>query len=702
MVESIQGLVNVEIYRNQSSGFGIFKVSFGNSEKPVTIKGPLYDIKMDHTYEFFGSYVEDRNYGLQFQVESYEMMLPTHSEFIVKYLSGPSFPGIGKITAERIVETYGELVLDEIKEGLIETLEVKGLTAKNAAKMIETIKGFEGQDDRISFMLAHGLSNKQIISINKAYGEDSVARIKDNPYNLIKDVDGIGFKTADKIGMSLGYDLDSYERRYAFLLDQYQAIVYGDGHSYILFDDFMSQFDPSFVHECTALINDEVLVLEGNRLYHNTQYTAETHIASYIRNFSDGFNQYEINDIEDKIAGVEAQLSIEFDPIQKDAMRQFFENDMLILTGGPGTGKSTLLSGIITLLQKEFPRVNIAMCAPTGRAAKRLEELTNVQASTIHSLLKWDLEANEFGMNEHNPLDVDVVIVDEFSMVDLWLLHNLFLASNHVTKFLFVGDKDQIPSVGPGFVLGDLISSNVLPTITLERNYRQEKGSEVVDLALNFKEGKFDLSRYEREVKFYDSRYGSVKDIVLKVVEQALDKGYTVNDVQVLAPMYSGPAGIDNLNYFLQQMCNPPAEDKEQIQVGTKIFRVGDKMLQLKNQADDFVFNGDIGTLVAIENRNLYVDFGGNVVTYEPSDYINLSHAYCLSVHKAQGSEYPIVILVATRAFHMMLSRRLYYTGMTRSSKSLILTGSSEAFEIAMNNHHESIRLTSLKERLMK
>lgn len=702
MVESIKGLVLVQIYRNESSGFGIFKISFATAEKPVTIKGPLHDLKMDCTYEFKGKYIEDRNYGLQFLVESYEMILPTHTDFIIRYLSGPSFPGVGKITAERIVETHGEDVLDQIKEGSLTSLDIKGLTKDRAEKLIETIRSFEGQDDRVSFLLAHGLSNRQIIAVNKVYGEESVAIIKENPYKLVLEVDGVGFKTADKIGMSLGYDYDSYERQYAFILDQYQSIVYGDGHSYIDFHAFANQFDASMYSIVEALVDDGVLVLEDNRLYHHTQYEAETHITDFIDTFSDGFAHYKVDDLDKKIDDVEAKLNIAFDPIQKDAISTFFQEDMMVLTGGPGTGKSTLLSGIISLIQSEFPKVNIAMCAPTGRAAKRLEELTNVQASTIHSLLKWDLEGNEFGINEHNPLDVDIVIVDEFSMVDLWLFHKLLLASTHVTKFLFVGDKDQIPSVGPGFVLGDLIESKTLPVITLERNYRQEKGSEVVDLAINFKDGHFDMSKYNQEVKFYDSRYGSVKDIVLKVVEQALDKGYSLSDVQVLAPMYAGAAGIDNLNYFLQQMCNPFSDDKEQVQVGTKIFRVGDKMLQLKNQAEDFVFNGDIGTLVAIEDRNLYVDFGGNVVTYEPSDYINLSHAYCMSVHKAQGSEYPIVILVATRAFSIMLSRRLYYTGMTRSSKSLILTGSMEAYEIAMNNHQESVRLTSLKQRLTK
>ena len=701
MIESIKGLVLVSIYVNEPSGFGIFKVSFSNSgQKPVTIKGTLADLKMDHTYEFFGNYVEDRNYGLQFQVDSYEMILPTHTDFIVKYLSGPSFPGVGRIIAERIVEKYGELVLDEIKTKTIDHLEVKGLSEKNAMMVVETIQGFNAEDDRVSFLLAHGFSNKQIISINKVYGEASVERIKNNPYDLVAEVDGIGFKRADKIALEMGFEHDAVERRYAFLLDQYQTMVYGNGHSFIYYDDFIQQFSSDYEAVLDQLIEDKLLIDDEGRLYHHTQYTAETHIAEFIGEFVNGVSAYHLDGLEEKIAAVESRLMIEFDPIQKEAIQQFFEEDMLVLTGGPGTGKSTLLSGIITLIQTYHPRANIAMCAPTGRAAKRLEELTNVQASTIHSLLKWDLEANEFGMDADNPLEFDIIIVDEFSMVDLWLLHNLFMASDRVKKFLFVGDKDQIPSVGPGFVLGDLIESGVLPIITLERNYRQEKGSEVVDLALNFNKGILDIEDYSSEVKFYDARYGPVKDIVLKVVSSALDKGYSLNDIQVLAPMYAGSAGIDNLNYFLQQMCNPADESKDQVQVGTKIFRVGDKMLQLKNQADDFVFNGDIGNLIGIDNRTLLVDFSGNVVEYEPSDYINLAHAYCMSVHKAQGSEYPIVVLVATKSFRIMLSRRLYYTGMTRSSKSLILTGEYDAFKIAMDNHEESIRNTYLKERL--
>ena len=702
MEKSVQGLVSYKVFSNDDSGYGIFKISLYNSnQKGLTIKGPLADLKMDHYYQFVGKYVEDPQYGMQLAVETYEMMLPSHNEFIVRYLSGPSFPGIGKIMAERIVEQYGNFVLDEIKSETITELQVKGLSQAKGNEIIEKIKAFGSDDDRVSFLLAHGLSNKQIVKINKEYGEDSVEVIKNNPYRLVYDVDGIGFQVSDKIAVSLGYDMESLERKQAQMLDHYKSTVFSRGDSFVYRDDFFMSFSDDYEEALNSLIDMGELVLDDCRLYHYTQYEAENYCAQFINDFDYEGDGFIFSDLEDKIKAVETKQRITFDEQQKKAIETFFKEDLMVLTGGPGTGKSTLLSGVISILQSSFPKMKIAMCAPTGRAAKRLEELTNVQASTIHSLLKWDLEANKFGVNEESPLECDVLIIDEFSMVDVWLFHHLLQAGAYVKKFLFVGDKDQLPSVGPGFVLGDLIASEKVPLITLQRNYRQEKGSEVIDLALNFNKGHLDLSSYHKDVSFFDSRYGSVKDVVLKVVEQALLRGYTLNDIQVLAPMYAGSSGIDNLNHFLQKMCNPPSEHKREIQVGTRIFREGDKMLQLKNQAEDFVFNGDIGELIQVEEKSLSVDFDGNIVFYEPSDFINLSHAYCMSVHKAQGSEYPIVILVAVHEFGRMLSRRLYYTGATRSSKSLVLTGHLGAFETAVKNQDESLRLTYLKERLL-
>ena len=706
MEESIKGSVDVLIYKNEQSGFGIYRiVLFNSNQKPLTIKGPLFDLDKDAHYEFFGSYREDPRYGMQFDVTHFSRMLPQHRDFIIRFLSGPNFPGIGEKTATALVDQYGESILEDLRNDESMTMELKGVSKAKMAEVIHTIRTHDDLDDAVSFLLAHGLSNKQIIMVNKVFGDRSVAVLRENPYRLVSEVDGIGFKTADKMASSLGFDFDHPFRIEAMVLDKYKDLVFSKGDSYILINDFLSSFsnyDSNAIQSAySALLAQRELILDDNRLYHKTQYTAENYIASFIDTFEYQGVDFEMDDLDRKIVRIENQLHIAFDDQQKEAIERFFLEDVMVLTGGPGTGKSTLLSGIVSLLQAHTPWLQIAMCAPTGRAAKRLEELTNVQAATIHSLLSWDLEGNTFGKHEDNPLECDVLIVDEFSMVDTWLFYNLLKASGKVKKFLFVGDKDQLPSVGPGFVLGDLIGSESLSIITLERNYRQEAGSEVIDLAMGMKEGRLQLENYSKDVSFFDKRYGNVKDIVLNVVERALNLGYDISEVQVLAPMYAGASGIDNLNHFLQKMVNPENIHKAQLQVGTRIFREGDKILQLKNQPDDFVFNGDIGVLISVDRKEMLVDFDGNVVSYESNEFINITHAYCMSVHKAQGSEYPIVVLIAVSEFHRMLSRRLYYTGATRSAKSLILVGEERAFQMAVRNQDESKRLTYLKERLI-
>ncbi|MCG4436555.1 ATP-dependent RecD-like DNA helicase [Erysipelothrix rhusiopathiae] len=707
MEQTIKGSVETCIFKNEQSGYGIFRiVLFNSNQKPMTIKGPLATLELDSFYEFTGDYVEDPRYGMQFDVIAFKQMLPQHRDFIIRFLSGPNFPGIGQKTATAVVDTYGEDVLDQIREDESFKLEVKGITAAKAEMIVSVIRKQDAQEDAVSFLLAHGLGNKQIIKITKEYGDNAISVIRENPYRLVYDVDGIGFKTADKVAMSLGYALDDPLRVEALVLDRYKTICFGAGDSFITKDklfDGVRMGDAERVESAyQALVQSGELVEDGDRLYHRTQYDSEVYVTQTLKDFKYSGYDFDLDDLESKIASIESQLRIEFDDTQREAIESFLCEDVMILTGGPGTGKSTLLSGVVTLLQANCPWLHITLCAPTGRAAKRLEELTNVQAATIHSVLKWDLESNKFGMHEENPLETDILIIDEFSMVDTWLLAHILKASEKVKKLLFVGDKDQLPSVSSGFVLGDLIASKVFKTISLERNYRQEAGSEVIDLAVNMNQGLLDVSNYHRDVRFFDSRYGSVKDIVLKVVDEAMQRGYDLSDIQVLAPMYSGPAGIDNLNHFLQKMCNPESPQKAQIMYGTRIFREGDKILQLKNQPDDFVFNGDIGMLVEVEAKRLVVDFDGNFVEYEPSSYINITHAYAMSVHKAQGSEYPIVILVAVRDFYRMLSRRLYYTGATRSSKSLVLVGELEAFNTAVENHHEAKRNTYLTERLQE
>lgn len=705
MEQTLKGIVVSRIYTNEQSGYGIFQIVLFNSEqKPLTIKGPLFDLELEQSYDFEGYYVEDARFGLQFSVTNFKKTVPNDREFIIRYLSGPAFPGIGAKSAEAIVDAYGDDVLELIKSRTLNEIKVSGISKDKATLIVNTLQQHDPHEEAITFLLANGLSSKQIMKIMSNYEDQAIATISANPYQMVFDIDGIGFKTADKVAKLLNFEDDHPYRLEAYLLDRFKDFSFSNGDSYVLYEDLREiakalsdeQFETAYV----SLIKREELIEDDKRIYHYTQHESEIYVAKFLSDFSFDGSHFKLDNFEDAIEKVERNLYLTFDDVQKNAIKTFLAEDVMILTGGPGTGKSTLLSGIVNLVQTTMPRMHITLCAPTGRAAKRLESLTNVQASTVHSVLNWNLEKNTFGMHEDNPLETDILIVDEFSMVDIWLFANLLKASKHVKKFLFVGDQDQLPSVGAGFVLGDLIRSKRFETVQLNHNYRQEQGSEVIDLALNMNQGIFNIEGYAKDVKFFDSRYGSVKDIVLKVVEEALNKGYNLNDIQVLAPMYDGPAGIDNLNHFMQKMCNPENPQKKEIVVGRRIFREGDKILQLKNQPDDFVFNGDIGILIEANPKQLVVDFDGNYVEYAPQDFINLSHAYAMSVHKAQGSEYPIIILIAVKGFYRMLSRRLYYTGATRSSKSLILVGDYEAFEYAVQHASESRRNTYLLERI--
>ena len=705
MSQTIKGIVERQIFYNEQNHYGIFLLALEEDFETITIVGSLYNLEVDSSYEFTGDYVEDPRYGLQFRVRSFTKLLPSEKEHIIRYLSGPSFIGIGPKSAEKIVEQYGEDILDKIKENPEIELRVKGISKANLENLKEIILDENPMDRIVSFLSVNGIDGKNISNIMKVYKEDTEYLLKENPYRMVEEVVGIGFQTCDVLGQSLGFEETHPYRLEALVNDMFKKLCFNPGHSFIskeLLFEHLLQFEKDLLDEAySTLINKRILIEDEDRLYHFTQYDAEVVIADFLNDFKESDSNLLEDDFETQIRQVETSLNLEFGESQLEAMRTFLKHSVVVLTGGPGTGKSTLLSGLVAYLQANEPSYHISLCAPTGRAAKRLKELTNVSASTIHAILKWNLETNEFAFNEHNPLETDILIVDEFSMVDLWLFGKLISASKKVKKILIVGDQDQLPSVGPGFVLKDMLDSKVFPIVRLDTNYRQIEGSEVIDLALKMKQGEFDVKHYHKDVKFYDEKKYPINQVVLQLVEEAIKRGYSLFDIQVLAPMYKGVSGIDNLNFFLQKAFNPAASYKHEIKFGTKIFREGDKILQLKNQPDDFVFNGDIGQLVEVaDNRSVTVDFDGNFVTYQSSDLMNISHAYCMSVHKAQGSEYPIVLLLAQNEYGIMLSRRLYYTAVTRSSKSLILLGQESAFKRAVLNGHEDKRNTYLKVRL--
>jgi len=706
------------VFRNDSTMYTVLRFQLNDeSERVITVTGLFPAIEKDVLYRIYGRYVEHPRYGMQFAMRRYEKPLPNEREGIIRYLSGIRFPGIGKKTAEKIVDLIGEDCLETIKADPDVLRNVRELSPEKRKTILDGInEDDEGMSQLVQFLNVHGIGMRNLIRLNRAYGKEALEKLKENPYRVIDECDGFGFATADKIAESLGFAKDDERRLYAYLVSLCMDRCMAGGDSWVGYDDLKETFlkktrGADFEYDDLfqkAVINRR-LIMEENRVYPVTQYEAETGIAGFLRYFPYAWiDPYDPDELVHDIEVIEKEFGISYDESQKEAITSFFTSPFMILTGGPGTGKTTVVRAMVRLFRLMYPDASLVCAAPTGRAAKRLSELTGNEATTIHSLLKWDLETNTFGVNEEEPLDIDVLIVDEFSMVDAWVFHNLLKASRSVKKICIIGDEDQLPSVSPGSVLRDLIESQRFPLIRLNHIYRQKDGSDVIALAHSIREGNADLAGLKGDVRFLECERYQIRDAVLTIVRNALDKGYDINDIQVLSPMYGGAAGIDILNNALQETFNPPAKDRREFRYGYLTFRTGDKILQLKNQPDDDVYNGDIGILEEIlkpeetENHQtvLVVRFDDIYVEYNQENLGNITLAYCISVHKSQGSEYPIVIFPITFQHVIMLQRNLIYTGVTRARQSLVMIGEADAFRKGIETKERHHRQTGLKERL--
>lgn len=713
----IQANYIISIFRNDTNGYTVarFKTHDAN-EKELSVTGFFADLKEDELYNLYGNYEEHPRYGMQFKVTSYERVMPNDSQTLIRYFSSAMFPGIGLQTAKDIVEELGEDAIALIQEDEQVLDRISSLTAKKKQVVIDGISQNNQKEDAIVFLTQNGVSVRNIMKIEAIYGEEAIQIVKNNPYQLIEDIDGIGFATADKLAKFLQFEDTHPYRMKAAVVSAVLSICMSSGDTYVSSKQIQREISkmglpvemlPQYLD---ALLAEGALFCEEDRYYHHTQYVAERGIASFLSMFPYNTLQEEENkpDLNVAIQEVEASLSITYEKRQIEAIHTFFTHPFSILTGGPGTGKTTIVQGILKLYKSFYPHAQIALCAPTGRAAKRLSQLSDAYATTIHSLLKWDLECNTFLKNQKDPLEYDLLIVDEFSMVDQWLFYNLLLAGKQISKILLIGDEDQLPSVGPGCVLKDLIESKHIPCIRLEKIFRQSEGSDVVTLAHQIREGNFDVLQNGRDVAFFTCQSYEVKERVLQVVQNAFSKGYDEKDIQVLAPMYGGVAGIDALNHALQMMINPPANEKRELRVGYRVFREEDKVLQLKNQPEDDVYNGDIGHIVEIIYKaedihhvnRIVVQFDDALVEYTGEQLYNITHAYCISIHKAQGSEYPIVIMPLVKEYRHMLKRRLLYTGITRAKRSLVLLGQKEALQSAAQTKDTSLRNSTLTQRI--
>ncbi len=676
--------------------------------------GHIKQLERDAIYRLQGVYVQHPKYGMQLQIRSCERILTDDEDMLVRFLSSAHFSGIGKTTAQRIVDTLGRDVIDAIRSDAQVLDQVPGMNEKKKQAILQGLRATAVFDDAYARLSASGLNTRQIARLEDVYGDDFLEELKEDPYRPFFEIDGFSLRASEQLAACLGVEMQEERHLQAQLLNLLRQSCFQSGSTCLPKESFLSLAAQRLSPEIDAevllakLCAAHAVVEWDECVYDERQYTAEVTIAQKLRQLSEERSHPGEEELLAGIRSIEQEFNITYDERQIDAITGFFAHSFLLLTGGPGTGKTTTIRGILQLYQRLYPSDEILLAAPTGRAAKRLSELSSYPASTIHSLLKWDLETNTFLVDEKDPLHCDVLIVDEFSMVDNRLFAQLLRGLPANAKLMVIGDYDQLPSVSSGQVLYDLIASERFPLHSLQRIYRQADGSGIAALASAIREQQ-PLS-FDRDVRFIDCTPAQLRKAVWEVVASALEKGYDAKDVQVLAPKYQGGCGIDVLNRDLQALLNPPDTFKREITVGVRIFREGDKVLQLRNMREDAVCNGDIGEIIEISSEGeegiqgpvIVVAFDDQIVEYAQETLSYLTHAYCISIHKSQGNEYPIVVLPIVREYQFMLNRRLLYTAITRAKSGLVLLGERELLESALQKNDHHVRHTGLVDQLRR
>ena len=712
---------------SSSKGYviGLFKVRETNDEemklyinKSVTFTGYFHELNEDDMYCFYGETVDHPKYGIQFQVSDYERLKPEDEDGLVAFLSSDLFKGVGVTLAKSIVDTLGKNVLDEILKDESCLLLVPKMTAKKAHKIYETLSKYEESHQMIVYLTDLGFNMKDALDIYNIYKKDTIANIEHNPYKLIEDAD-VNFVKVDEIALKFDIKENDERRIKACIIYIMNKILFTNSDTYLIYDEIVEgvfnylKIDldiDEFDLLLNELIEENKIVLLDDKYYLKEMYDSETNIVkeiSYLIN-----NKISKKDLDTRIEELESVNNIKYNDKQKEAIKKSLENNITIITGGPGTGKTTIIKAICELYMEinkldfdDAPN-KIALLAPTGRASKRMSESTLLPASTIHRFLKWNKETNEFLINEYNKAFQNLIIIDEVSMIDLKLLDSLFRGLTRNIKLVLVGDHHQLPSVGPGNILKDLIESDLIDTIYLDTLYRQDENSYIPTLAQEIKNNELSDTFLETksDYTFLKCSSLSIKENLKNLCKQLVDKGYDYKRVQIMAPMYAGINGIDNLNKELQAIFNPEDNSKNEIKYGDIIYREKDKVLQLVNMPEENIYNGDIGiikNILKIDRKTfIYIDFDGNLVKYESKDLNKITHGFIISIHKAQGSEFELIVMPICNSYKRMLYRKLIYTGITRAKKKLILIGEPQAFVYAVNNNNEIIRKTNLLEQL--
>lgn len=719
----IKGNYRKSIYTStQGYHIGLFKVTDTDDEaladyvdRVITFTGYFHELNDMDTYLFYGKLVEHPKYGEQFQVDSYERCKPEEKDAIVEFLTSGLFPGIGEKKAKTIVDVLGKDTLKIILENPDNLILIPTITKKNIETLHNKLQEYEASYETILYLGKLGFSTKDAMLIYNYYKGKTKEVIENNIYQIIRDIYNITFKKIDLIAIKNGISKNALIRIEASIIYIMNEISNAYGHSYYFKEEIFNYLPrvlgvnitlDEYETALTNLSTNLQIIIKDDHYYLKEMYEAETLIVKRFRMLSHEADLKEKN-LDNTIKELEESFCIKYNNEQLQAIKASYLKHLLIITGGPGTGKTTIMKGITELyrqmnkLSYESLQERIALLAPTGRAAKRMTETTLLRASTIHRFLKWQKETNKFQVNEYNKSKVDLVIIDEASMIDTYLMASLLRGISSKCKIIMVGDDHQLPSVGPGQVLHDLIESKKLPNVELTELYRQGKDSHIISLAYDIRKGLINEKIFNvgEDLTFIESSPEQVVNNILEITDTYKDLSY--KEFQILCPMYKTIAGIDEINKHVQNRFNKSSKNKKELTSAENIFREEDKVLQLTNMPDENVYNGDIGIIKEVKTstkKEITIDFDGNIVKYTPSNFNNFRLAYAISIHKAQGSEFDVVIIPLIKNFNKMLYRKLIYTGITRSKKKLYLIGDINALKMAVNNDLDDIRRTTIKD----
>ena len=700
----MQCVVEHVTFQNPENGFAVLKTKVKGYSDLVTLVGYLMDIPAGSVLQVEGEWKVDKKFGTQFAVDTWMEVMPSTLYGIEKYLGSGLVNGVGPAFAKRIVQKFGIETIEVIETDSERLYEVEGLGKKRIEKILESWERQKDIKEVMLFLQGHGVSTSYAVKIYRNYGKTSIEKVKNNPYQLADDIWGIGFKTADSIASKMGYEKEDPRRCRSGILYTLNQLS-NDGHVFAFQDqlitkakDLVEAGEEALLKTLQQMIADGDVLVKDEAIYLPSLYCAEKGSADKLHELM----------IHPAIAAKQLDLGmttgkggIEYDEVQLQAIEKAVHSKVMVLTGGPGTGKTTTTQGIIAAYKSMG--LEVLLAAPTGRAAKRMSEATGMPAKTIHRLLAFK-PVEGYQRNENNPLDGDVLIIDEASMIDILLFNSLLKAVPATMRVIFVGDIDQLPSVGPGNVLRDLIDSEKIPVVRLTRIFRQAQSSRIVMNAHRINQGVYpDVSNGKETDFFFLSNEDPEKVIesVVDLVKNRLPNAYheKISNIQVLTPMHRGVVGADNLNTALQKALNPEGPSLAR---GGYVYREGDKVMQVRNNYDKDVFNGDIGFVQSIdlEERILIADFDGKLVSYEVTELDEVVLAYATTIHKSQGSEYPIVIIPILMTHFMMLQRNLIYTAITRSKKVCVLIGSPKALAYSVRNFIVNKRNSRLKDQI--